>query len=127
MREKSETILNDTGQELNVIGNKFRANGYYYEDGGLHMVSVTLKDFKGRIYLQGTLEMDPKTDEDWFNIFLDGQTTEYIQFDQMTTGTLIYKFYGNFTFVRASVDRSYLVPTPDPISVGRVRKVVVRW
>ena len=70
---------------------------------------------------------------DWFDIQL-ASSTDYIQFpadpgnllgggtngDTVTKG---YTFQGNFVYLRAKVDRSWIDPTPDLANVGTLNKI----
>lgn len=91
---------------MSYTGDKFRGDGFYGFNDGLHTVSFHVKQFTGRIFLQATLMDDPK-EEDWFNISLMVDQ-EFLQWGNETE-TLGVTFIGNFVYIRAKVDRSYLV------------------
>ncbi len=118
----SVLILSDTGIELNVTGDKFKADGFAGGDG-LHTVGIYLTAFIGRVFIQGSLAITPLS-TDWFNIVLDGEALSFLQFDTATDGLQVKNFTGNFVWVRAKIDRSYLV-SPDPNQVGRVTKIIL--
>ena len=118
----SSTILGDTGIELNVIGDKFKADGFAGGDG-LHTVGIYLNDFIGRVFIQGSLAIVP-LETDWFNIVLDGEVNSFLQFETQTDLLILKNFTGNFVWVRAKVDRSHLV-SPDPLQIGRVTKIIM--
>ena len=128
----NNTLLNQTGAAQ-------RGAGYYTTsvNGGWHTVSADLTDFVGRIYIEATLSAQP-TENDWFPVQLSG-TQAYQQFpvdpahlqgdgsnthgDTVTVG---WTFRGNFTFVRARVDRSYLFPVPNDLTtVGLARQILM--
>ena len=52
------TMLTD-GAALNFTGSKVRGDGYYNYNDGLHTIAIDVQDFKGRIYVQGTLSTNP--------------------------------------------------------------------
>ena len=118
----SATLLSDTGTNLDVVGTKFKADGFSGGDG-LHTIGIYLGAFIGRVMIQGSLVVEP-TDNDWFNITLDGEAVNYIQYDDNTSGLVVKNFTGNFVWVRAKIDRSYL-QTPDPNVVGRVTQIIM--
>lgn len=119
----SATLIPDTGTNLNVTGNKFKADGYSGGDG-LHTVGIYLADFIGRVMIQGSLVVEP-ADTDWFNITLDGEAVNYLQYDTNTSSLVMRNFTGNFVWVRAKVDRSYIVPAADPNAVGGVTQIIM--
>ena len=125
------TMLTD-GAALNFTGEKVRGDGYYGYNDGLHTIAIDVQDFKARVYIQGTLSTNP-AEADWFDIQL-ASSTDYIQFpadpgnllgggtngDTVTKG---YTFQGNFVYLRAKVDRSWIGPTPDLANVGTLNKI----
>ena len=147
----SVTLLSNTRDQINVIGLKQPGAGYNNTVGNNHTVSINLDNFTGRIYIQGSLATDPK-ETDWFNIPI-GNGTPYVQFpldpalptgynpmlnqwpangmpnsDNGDTGIFAYNFSGNYIWVRAVVDRKYLVPPPtDPYFVGQVSQILLNY
>ena len=125
------TMLTD-GAALSFTGDKARGDGYLGYNDGLHTIAIDVQDFKARVYIQGTLSTNP-VEADWFDIQL-ASSTDYIQFpadpnnllgggtngDTVTKG---YTFQGNFVYLRAKVDRSWIDPTPDLANVGTLNKI----
>ena len=136
MSKQSVQMLGDTQINLNLTGDKIRADGYFGYKDGLHTVTFHLDDFTGRIYIEATLESDP-AESDWFSLFLDGQNAykEYPIDPLFPTGnngdTMVdaFTFQGNFLYIRARMDRSYVVPVPTTeaeISLqGSIKKVML--
>lgn len=120
----SVTIMGTTNT-LDLVGEKFKGDGYLASSDGLHTVAWTLKSFKGRISMEGTLMTEPGA-ADWFPIDLDQTGTGYIQFDTTTTATKYYNFTGNFVWVRAVMLRTY-----DPLltlqNAGYISKVLYNF
>lgn len=97
-----------------TFGEKFKGDGYYGRSDGLHTVQVDLTGFLGNIELQGTLAIDPTTD-DWFTVRLgSGQTidttgklvsasTSKLEYTSNETSSKTYNFTGNYVWVRAYV------------------------
>lgn len=100
-------------------------------------------DFTGRIIVEATLVTDP-AEADWFPVQLtsanagadiDGGTADsvsnYAQYPldpsnpsdaHGDTGTFGWTLRGNFVWIRARVDRSYLADTSN---VGNARKILM--
>ena len=147
----SVTLLSTTVDQINVVGPKQQGAGYKNTVGNNHTVSINLDNFTGRIYIQGSLSNDPK-ETDWFNIPI-GNGTPYVQFpldpafptgynpalnqwplngspnsSNGDTGIYAYSFSGNYIWIRAVVDRKYLVPPPiDPYFVGYVSQILLNY
>jgi hypothetical protein len=132
----SVELLSSSNEKINVTGAPTRGPGYSSTIGNSGTVSISLADFTGRIYIEGSLATDPKWD-DWFSIPLTAQT-DYVQFPQIpfapTSGNLgdsgnyAYTFAGNFVWIRARVDRTYLNPPPGNTDyVGAVIKILLNF
>jgi hypothetical protein len=131
----SVTLLTTTTDQLNVTGLKQRGAGYNNTVGNNHTVSISLSNFTGRIYIQGSLARDPGP-LDWFNIPI-GNTAAYVQYPldpalptgtTGDTGNYAYSFSGNYVWVRAKVDRTYLVPPPtNSYFVGEVLQILLNY
>lgn len=91
---------------LDQTGTATRADGYYGFADGLHTVAFYLKNFRGRLYLEGTVSDDP-AESDWFPIGLEGELP-YINVTTAATEIKSYNVIGNFVFLRARVQRSHL-------------------
>ena len=134
MPKSATTLLVGDGTLLNQTGEPQRAAGYYTTaiNGGWHTVSADLVNFTGRVYIEATLSATP-TESDWFPIQLHSNTA-YAQFPVMPlqptgvngdTVTVGWTFRGNFVFVRARIDRSYIPPPNDLSTVGVARKIMM--
>jgi hypothetical protein len=119
-------LLTDTYGKLSVTGPAVRADSFYGFPEGTHTVSFSMQNFIGRIWLEAALAAEP-TDEDWFPISLTIDAP-YLEFDNETS-TKAYTFEGNFTFLRARLDRSYVYPIPETndeiASFGVIRKALL--
>lgn len=115
MARQSIRLLDNTMQQVNVTGPTIKAAGYYGSGKNLHTVAVTAHDFSGRLYIYATLASDPK-DDDWFPINLNGYLAYYeFAYDESkpvgergVTSTEMFTFDGNFVYLRAVIDRTYL-------------------
>lgn len=119
----NSTIILSNQPQMSYTGDKARGDGFYGFADGLHTVSFHVTNFTGRIWLQATL-MEQPTEDDWFYIQLQPDQL-YIEWDNESE-TLGTSFIGNFVYVRAEVDRSYLMDQNYNSSVhGLVDKVVL--
>jgi hypothetical protein len=132
----SVTLLDSTTTEINVIGPKQKGAGFSNTIGCNHTVSISLANFIGRIFIEGSLASDP-TDDDWFPIKLRGDL-DYVQFplnpnaptgaNNGDSGVVAYSFSGNYIWLRARVNRDYLRPIPqDTLYVGAVRYILLNY
>ena len=103
---KNNTLLLTNKNEMSYTGEAARGDGFYGFNDGLHTASFHVKQFTGRIWLQATIVEEPQ-ESDWFNIDLMIDQP-FLQWDNETE-TLGVTFIGNFVYIRAKVDRSYLV------------------
>ena len=138
MAGESEYLLTSTGNLWNAVGDRVRGDGWYGNTTGQHTVSITVHDLIGRIYIEGALAAEP-ADADWFPINFSNNSTYYIQYPQNPSqptglnggdrGISVYTFTGNFTWIRARLDRSYITTTPPQQDVstyyGSVSKILI--
>jgi hypothetical protein len=120
MSATSVTILTHQN-ELNYSSDPIKADGYYGQTDGVHTVSVSVVNFRGRIHLEGSLATNP-TEADWFPIYLTSGNSyrEYPINSTSPTGennlgdtvTEAWTFRANLLWIRARVDRTALVPAP---------------
>ena len=84
--------------ESTVTGDRFKGDGYYGSNDGLHTVAYHLLNFVGIIKMQATLASNP-TANDWFDVagttVGDGST--------VVTQNTFKNFTGNFVWVRVAV------------------------
>lgn len=121
---KSIVMMSNTGRDHSLFGKAIRADGYFGMMDGIHTVQVIYSNFTGSFGLQGTLEVNPQ-EEDWFFINLNQKSavdSPFVRFpvkqgaptgEAGDTGTKAFTFTGNFVYLRAVLDRSYL-PEPSP-------------
>lgn len=94
----------DGSSETTFSGDRQKAANYYRNPTNTQTVRFDVDEFVGTITIQGTLDKDPNSSSDWFDIYvfptddsgsLDGSTA--ISADFSTTIT------GKFTWLRATV------------------------
>lgn len=132
----SVSLLGSTTTQINVIGIQQKGAGYSNSVGCNHTVSISVTNFIGRVYIQGSLASQPGP-SDWFSIPLVGDIP-FVQFPQNPaaptgsgngdTGVVAFSFSGNYIWLRAAVDRSYLIPPPtDAALVGAIRYILLNY
>lgn len=136
MSKQSVVLLGDTFIELNVTGDPVRADAWFGYKDGLHTVTFHLENLTGRIFIEASLASDPQ-ENDWFAIFLNGAKAynQYPLNPLEPTGvsgdTFVdaATFQGNFLWLRARLDRSYVVPVPttdtEKSLLGSIRKILL--
>ena len=134
MNFKTVLVLGDTDIEKDVVSEPIQAGGFYSLSDGKHkLVVYTGTAFQGRIYLEGTLALDPK-EEDWYNIPLNHLPyQEFPIYDEDCTvisnnKVYEYEFEGLPTYIRVKLDREYLKcnnPNCDCGIYGNLRKVLL--
>ena len=117
--ERSVNILSSTGTSMNLTGSKVRYDSWYGYTDGFGTVMVTFQDFQGKLQVQGTLSLEP-SDSDWFTI------TESADYTSEFTGSTSHNIQGNFTFIRAKLNRSHIGDgtTYDP-TYGQITRVIL--
>ena len=137
MGKQSIVMLDDTDINLNVTGEALRADAWYGYKDGLHTVAFYLENFTGRIYIEASLASEP-TSEDWFPVFLNGAQA-YMNYPINPLAPIggpsgdtfvdAFTFQGNFLWLRARIDRSYVVPVPttdaEKSALGSVKKILL--
>ena len=122
---RQSVLMLGTENELDYTGDSVRGDGFYGFSDGIHTVQITVTDYIGRIYIQGTLASDP-TEADWFNIKVNGND-DYVTYgvgaSTGVTSTLAYTFQGNMVYLRAKVERSHLSLLI--IEVGTLSKILL--
>ena len=94
MARKTITLLENSGTNLDLVGDAVPGDSYYGFTDGLHTVAVYGQGLIGRVRIQGTLATNP-TEDDWFDI--SGSTFTADQSTLISTAN----FTGNFVWVRA--------------------------
>ncbi len=134
-------MLTNTGRNHNLTGDAIRADSYYGRTDGIHTVQVVFSNFTGSFGLQGTLATEP-TEDDWFFINLNANqnvssASPLISYPQNPAsptgqigdnGTQAFTFVGNFTYLRAVLDRSDIPEPPElgsTTDLGTIDKVLL--
>jgi hypothetical protein len=142
MSRRSQIMMSNTTGKFEETGPAVRADSYYGFTDGLHTIAVHYNNLTGRVKIQGTLSMEP-SESDWFDINLQGyecNSETYVEYPKdparpTTSGTGgfigdsgvdAFTFIGNFTFLRAKLERSYLGEIDiNHINLGVVDKILL--
>ena len=124
-------------QDLDFVGDPIRAAGWFGMPEGLHTVAIYTNDFTGRVFIEGSLSMNPESC-DWFPIRLD--VCDYIEFPRnpnapqsMYTGdtsVIGYTFRSNILWVRVKVWRSYFtkkITDENKDTMGSISQILIAY
>jgi hypothetical protein len=120
----SVSLLPPLTEILSVVGNPLKGAGWSGQTQGLHTFMVRASNFQGRLGLQATLASIP-LDADWFSVLPNGEP--FWEFPQLPyiaminpgeTSTTGFNYFGNVVWLRAVVDRDYLLASPMPMQIG---------
>ena len=134
----SLNLIPPMGEVITLTGDAVRGAGWYGHTTGLHTVAIRVTNFQGRISVQAAIATTPE-ESDWYSVLPEG--APYIQYPHQgyiipppnsgETSTLGFNFTTNAVWLRAIVDRAYLIPnlaTPCQISgYGTVAYVLVNY
>ncbi len=117
--ERSINILGSTGTSMNVVGQEVRYDSWYGYTDGFGTIMVTYHGFQGQMIFEATLSMEP-TSTDWFTV------TQSENFTSQHTRSNSYNIQGNFTYIRARLDRSATGDgTTYDATYGQVTRVIL--
>lgn len=108
MENNIEIMMHDTSFKTEVVGEKIKSSFWYGFRQGYYSVQIYFNNFKGRVGIQATLEMNP-SENDWFPIYLNS-TKPFLEFpkfglNEAQKSIETYNFSGNFVWLRAIMDR----------------------
>jgi hypothetical protein len=131
-------LLPPPGETISLVGEAVRGAGWYGHTSGLHTVAIRVLNFQGRVSVQASIATVP-TETDWYSV-LPG-VVEFIQYPQPgylmpsnntgETSVGSFNFATNAVWLRATVDRSYLIPPlSSPLQImpfGTVSYILVNY
>lgn len=138
------SVMNDKTYHWNENSVPLPAAGYYGITSGRHTIAITLNNFVGRIFVQGSLANNP-TEDDWFDIKFCDSGLDYIEFEDTrvfnpmqnsmveepgSTGTFAETVIGNFTYLRICISRDYIATVPSDDQkrvVGKVAQALINF
>tara|TARA_R110000868_G_scaffold183767_2_gene425119 strand:+ start:14405 stop:15733 length:1329 start_codon:yes stop_codon:yes gene_type:complete len=131
----SSVLLATVTTEVSFTGTQQRGAGWNQSLGNTHTIAMTVQNFIGRVYIEVSLASSPGA-SDWAQVNLAGGLP-YIQFplnpaaptglNGGDTGTWGWSFSGNYIWVRARMDRTYLGLTPPVFGYGSVVQVLMNF
>lgn len=116
MLMRTETLLPYTGSQVNIVGEPVKSVGWYSNQTASILSTIWLytTNMVGRVHLYGTLSLDPQ-EKDWVELKISDKDTEvpYLEFNnryinKKNVDNRCINVNGAFTFLKISVDRSYL-------------------
>ena len=136
--DTSLLLLAPLGEVVNSVGDQVRGAGWYGHTNGLHTVAISVVNFQGRISVQASIATEPGA-ADWYSVLPDAAS--YIQYPHAgyviqpnlagETSLISFNFSTNAVWLRASVDRSYLIPSFDtPLQImcyGTINYILVNY
>ena len=131
-------MLAPLDETISMVGDKIRGAGWYGRTNGLHTVAIRVANFQGRLAVEASIATDPGED-DWYSVL--PSAVAYIQYPRAgyvvppnaggETSVFGFNFSTNAVWLRASVDRSYLIPSiSTPLQImpfGTISYVLVNY
>lgn len=138
INRRSVTMMSSTGTTMSQYSENFKSDSYYGYTDGLHTIQVTYNNWIGRFRIQATLSLEPE-DGDWFDLVIDPlnglypgsnpwNEDGYIQYNANSPATKseAYTFRGNYTYIRAFMDRRHVGDgTTYDVSYGSIDRVIL--
>jgi hypothetical protein len=138
INRRSVTVLSATGTDMNKYSDAVKGDSYYGYTDGIHTMQVVYSNYVGRFHIQATLALEP-AESDWFDVIVDNSSglhagstawndAGYVQFNADAPGAKseAYTFKGNFTWIRAHMDRSYIGDgTTYDTSYGQINNIIL--
>ena len=98
MPAQSTILLPQTHATGDFVSDPAQGDGYYNSGDGLHTIQFLFDNFKGSIFIQATLALNPE-ESDWFDV---RGFEDLSSFDSTAHIDSKYvNFYGNFVWIRA--------------------------
>lgn len=111
MARQSVVLLSYESPTILYVGEPVRVDHWYSDPEHLHTISVVAINFKGRVTVEATVKVNP-TEADWFPVSLAGGF--YVDYPRQgygqETSTLSFSFTGRYVWLRARVDRTFVLP-----------------
>lgn len=120
---QSKILLPNMSGKIDFVGKPVKAIAYdsHKTNKRSNTIGIYTTNFVGRIWLQGSLKKEPKTDLDWFIIPITKETP-YVEFNNykddvsVNHDNVFYNINGSYVWFRAILDRkSYLNISTSPV------------
>jgi len=123
---------------ITYAGDPVRGAGWYGRQGALHTIAIRALNFRGRLTIQACETLIP-IETDWRTVL--PAAVPYFQYplpgyivppnNMGETSNISFSFLGNVVWLRASVDRRYLIlPFDTPLQImpyGAIDSVMVNY
>lgn len=105
----SQTTFSNVGNvtSYTVTGNRQQAASYYIGNRDLQTVALSTVGVSGNIFIEASLETDPSTDSDWFDVYeleANANAANGTPSKLASTTSLGVNIEGNFVWMRAKVE-----------------------
>jgi hypothetical protein len=111
MSRQSLYLLRNSDPAVIYVTDPIRVDAWFTNVQKAHTLSITVANLRARVSVEATIKTTP-TEADWFPVGLNGQL--FIDYPRNglgnETSTLVFNFSGRFTWMRARVDRSMIIP-----------------
>lgn len=111
MSRQSIVLLSSPPPEVIYQAAPVRVDSWFTDIQHQHTLSIVASRFKGRLIIEASIKVNPN-DNDWFPISLGGKL--YIDYPRnglvSETSNIAFSFLGRFVWMRARLDRSYVIP-----------------
>lgn len=119
---QTQVLLDNMSGKTDFIGKPIKAVAYnsHKTNKRSNTIVIHTTNFTGRIWLEGSLKTEPKTDLDWFTIPLTNNTP-YIEYSNYNPVLVkrqadYYNVDGSYVWLRVKLDRSYLPLVRSPFA-----------
>jgi len=112
-RMSRQSLVLMGGQQPTVVyvSDPLRIDSWYTSPDHVQTIAIVMSNFKGRISIEASIKTHT-LEQDWFPIQLKGQF--YIDYPVIgygsETSTKTFNFVGRFVWLRARIDRTYVIP-----------------
>lgn len=121
---QSQILLPNMSGKIDYIGAPVKSIGYYsYKTNKRSQtLAIHTTNFVGRFILEGSLKLNPASDNDWFPIILKDNLPyiEYNDLDIMNARVIrkndVYTIKGSYLWLRGRLDRDYLDIIKTPVA-----------
>jgi hypothetical protein len=134
----TQHVISDTARKWSFSTDEIPCCGLYSSSRYMNTLQIKLRNFVGKITVQGTIDYENKQ---WSTInnleytlpdnTLDLNLNTYRTYSRgaASSGTLTAVFYGRYSYIRILVDRDYIVSTSitnsDVDAVGSIQSILL--
>lgn len=137
----TQHILSDSGRKWSFISDEIPCSGLYDSSRFMNTLQIKLRNFVGKITVQGTLDIENKVWEDIQDLTytlpnnllgLNLNNNRTYSRGLASSGTITSVFYGRYSYIRILVDRNYIVQeqyatNSDVDAVGSIQSIILGY